>query len=269
VLEARLVYDRKQRRYFWHLVIEDGREPVPVASGITAAVDLGEVHPVAITDGEEACIFSCRELRSLAQQTNKNVAHLQKKLARCQRGSRRAKRLKQARTRMLARQKRRRRDLTHKVSRAAISWCKEKNVGTLAIGDVRDVADRTKEKKRLGRAQRQKIGNWSHGTMRKYLGYRAHAEGILVHDRVPEAYTSQTCIVCGHRHKPKGRVFRCPCCGLVFPRDGVGCANLLSRALHGEFGQVRPRSLKYRRPFQRWKHGLRSPADTRHVANVS
>jgi putative transposase len=270
LLEVRLVYDLKQRRYFWHLVLEDGQEPVPAASDRTAAIDLGEIHPVAITDGEEACIVSCRELRAIAQQTNKELAALQKKQSRCQRGSRRSRRLSRARRKLLARQKRRRRDLEHKISRATIDWCLEKNIGMLAIGDVRSVADKTKEQKRLARPQRQKVSNWSHGTIRRYLGYKAAAEGISVHDRVPEHHTSQTCLACGHRHKPKGRVFQCPACGFVFPRDGVGCANLLSRVLHGDLAKVQPRNAKYRRPFQRWcGNGLRSPADTRQVANES
>jgi putative transposase len=270
LLEVRLVYDLKQRRYFWHLVLEDGQEPVRAASDRTAAIDLGEIHPVAITDGEEACVLSCRELRSIAQQTNKELAALQQKTSRCKRGSRRSRRLSRAKRKLLARQKRRRRDLEHKISRATIEWCQEKNIGMLAIGDVRDVADKTKEKKRLARPERQKIANWSHGTIRRYLGYKAQAAGISVHDRVPEYHTSQTCLACGHRHKPRGRVFQCPVCGFVFPRDGVGCANLLSRVLHGELAKVRPTTATYRRPFERWfRNGLRSPADTRHVANAS
>jgi putative transposase len=270
VLEVRLVYDLKQRGYFWHLVLEDGREPVLAASDRAAAIDLGEIHPVAITDGEEACILSCRQLRSIAQQTSKELAALQAKKARCQRGSRRSRRLNQAKQKRLARQKRRRRDLEHKISRATIDWCREKQIGVLAIGDVRDIADKTKEKKRLARPERQKVSHWPHGTIRRYLGYKAQAEGISVHDRVPEQYTSQTCIACGHRHKPRGRVFECPACGFVFPRDGVGCANLLSHVLYGELAQVRPTTAKYRRPFRRWfRNGLRSPADTRQVANES
>jgi putative transposase len=270
VREVRLVYDLKQKRYFWHLVLEDGQEPVPAASERTAAIDLGEIHPIAITDGEEACIVSCRELRSIAQQTNKELAVLQKKQARCQRGSRRSRRLSRAKRKLLARQKRRRRDLEHKISRTTIDWCQEKQIGVLALGDVRDVADKTKAQKRLARPERQKISQWSHGTIRRYLGYKAAAAGISVHDRVPEPHTSQTCLACGHRHKPRGRVFRCPACGFVFPRDGVGCANLLSRELHGDLAKVRPTRTKYRRPFRRWfRDGLRSPADTRQVANVS
>jgi putative transposase len=268
--EVRLVYDLKQRRYFWHLVLEDGQEPVPAASERTAAIDLGEIHPVAITDGEEVCIVSCRELRSIGQQTNKELAALLKKKARCQRGSRRSRRLGRAKRKRLARQKRRRRDLEHKISRTTIAWCQEKQIGVLAIGDVRTVADKTKEKKRLAHSERQKISNWSHGTMRRYLGYKAEAAGISVHDRVPEHHTSQTCPNCGQRHKPRGCVFQCPRCGFVFPRDGVGCANLLSRVLHGDLAKVRPATATYRRPFQRWfRDGLRSPADTRQVANES
>jgi putative transposase len=269
VQEVRLVYEVKQQRYAWHFVVEEGSTPVPIEKGASAAIDMGEIHPVAITDGEEVCIVSCRALRSVAQQTNKELAEIARKRSRCQKGSRRFKRLNRARTCLRARQKRRRRDLEHKISRATLDWCREKGVDTLYVGDVREVADKTKVEKRLGRETRQKVSNWPHGAIRRYLGYKAEAAGISVHDRVPEAYTSQTCIVCGTRHKPKGRVYRCSTCGLIFPRDGVGAANILSRALHGELGKVRPTYCKYRRPFQRYRNGLRSPADTRQVANAS
>jgi putative transposase len=261
VKEARLVYDLKQHGYFWHFVVEDGHTPVPVEGGGTAAIDLGEIHPVAITDGKEVCVVSCRELRSIAQQTNKELAKINAKLSRCKKNIRRARRLKRAKRKMLARQKRRRRDLEHKVSRATVQWCQEKNVGTLAIGDVRDVADKTKQTKRLGRHTRQKVSNWSHGTVRKYLGYKAEAAGITVNDKAPEAYTSQHCLRCGNRYKPQGRVYCCPKCRFRFPRDGVGCANILSRVLHEQLGQVRPVKVTYRRPFQKCRKELRSLAD--------
>jgi putative transposase len=265
VREVRLVYDLKQHSYFWHVVVEDGITPTPVEGGTTAAIDMGEIHPVAITDGEEACVLSCRQLRSVAQGTNRAVASLQSKLSRTKRGSRRSKRLHHAKRRMLARQKRRQRDLLHKVSRATIAWCQERNVGTLAIGHIRDIADKTKEERRLHRTVRQKVSNWSHGTLRQYLGYKAEEAGIGVHDNVPEHHTSQTCPQCGHRHKPKGRTYRCTAqgCGFVFARDGVGAANILSRFLHGELGKVCPSEAKYRHPFLT---GKRSPSDTRQVA---
>jgi putative transposase len=154
LLEVRLVYDQKQRRYFWHLVLEDGQEPPAAPGDRPAAIDLGEIHPVAITDGEEVGIFSCRELRSVAQRTDKELARIAGKRSRCQKGSRRMKRLNRAKRRFLARQKRRRRDLEHKVSRATIDWCRAKAIGMLHIGDVRRVADRTKAEQRLGRRSR-------------------------------------------------------------------------------------------------------------------
>jgi IS605 OrfB family transposase len=69
-----------------------------------------------------------------------------------------------------------------------VDRAQEHAVGTLAVGDVRDVADG----KRLRRTEQQKISQWGHGTMRRYIGYKAAAAGITVVDTVNEAYTSQT-----------------------------------------------------------------------------
>jgi hypothetical protein len=45
-------------------------------------------------------------------------------------------------------------------------------VGTLAIGDARDVVDG----KNLNRKSQQKVSNWSHGMIRQYIAYKAEAE---------------------------------------------------------------------------------------------
>ena len=55
------------------------------------------------------------------------------------------------------------------------------------------------------------------------------------HALVDEAYTSQTCPQRLNCTKPKGRLYRCPVCGFVGHRDGVGCANLLSQYYTGEY----------------------------------
>jgi putative transposase len=257
VREARLVYDRKQKHHFWHLVVDDLLLPVPVVGGITAAIDMGEIHPVAITDGKEVCIVSCRELRSVGRQTCKEQQHISVKLSRCTKGSRRSKRLRIARKDMLARQARRTRNLNHKVSRETVNWSKEKHVGTLAIGDVRDVADKTTRRpkgKKPNRNTRQKLSIWPHGTTRKYLRYKHEDAGIVVDDKVPEHYTSQYCLKCGMLNKCRGRNYRCsnPECRFRFARDGVGSANILSRKVYGELGKVLPTTITYRRPFVRF-----------------
>src|SRR5262249_1676705 len=198
--------------------------------------------------------------------TAKRLSQLRAKQARKRRGSRAFRRLQRRKNRFLARQKRRARDMEHKISRTVVNWAKERQVSTLVIGDVRDVADG----KRLNPASQQKIGLWSHGRQRQYISYKAAAAGIVV-TLVEEAYTSQTCpgtlpdgSGCLQCYKPKGRVYRCPACGFTAHRDGVGCANLLSQHYTGEPGHVRPTREKYRYPFV----GKRSPLDTRELARV-
>ena len=81
-LEVRLVWDRAARHYTWHVVIEDGTKPVsPLPREHTAAVGLGEIHPAALTDGQETVIISCRALRANAQYTAKRLSELRAKQA--------------------------------------------------------------------------------------------------------------------------------------------------------------------------------------------
>jgi putative transposase len=97
--------------------------------------------------------------------------------------------------------------------------------------------------------------------LRAYLSYKAATEGVTV-VLVDEHHTSKTCPnpTCKHRHKPAGRVYRCPVCGFQAHRDVVGAANILSRQLFGELGKVRPPPLTmYRHPFLT---GKRSGLDT-------
>ena len=256
-VEIRLVYDLAQSSYRWHLVIEDGKAPEIATGQGVAGLDLGEIHPVVASDGGEGVVFSCRELRSVRQGTNRRLASLNAKLSKLQKGSRRYRALKRRKAKFLAQQKKRCRDLEHKVSHEVIAWAKERGVGTLAIGDVRDVADKTKVEKRLNRKSRQKVSNWSHGKMRAYLAYKAKAAGIEVSDKVSEAYTSQTCPCCGTRKKPRGRVYTCAGCGFGGHRDVVGATNIRSRLVNGELGGGYPPLIKYRRAFQKWtSHGV-------------
>ncbi|HKC73546.1 MAG TPA: transposase, partial [Chloroflexota bacterium] len=232
------------------------------AAGV-AGVDLGEIHPAALTDGTNAAIISCRAMRSCVQYTNKRLAALRSKQDGRKRGSRRWKRLQRRKNRFLAQQKRRTRDLAHKASGAVVQWAQDHGVGTVVIGDVRGVADG----KRLHRNQQQKISQWGHGTMRRYIGYKAEAVGITVVDTVNEAYTSQTCPRDGQRTKPKGRVYTCHVCGFRCARDVVGAANILSRHVHGEVGRVMPPPhTMYLRPFVRGRRSSR--LDTAHVART-
>jgi putative transposase len=259
-LEMRLVWDRAGQHYLWHLVVEDHLEPTESPGDRVAGVDLGEIHPAVVTDGEEAIVFSVREMRSQAQYTHKRLAEIQAKQACKIKASRAWKRLQRRKNRFLAHQSRRRRDLEHKVSRAVVQWGLERQVGTLAAGDVRDAADGVA----LGNTINQKISSWPHGRLRQYITYKAQAAGMVV-ELVDEAYTTQECPKCHKQHKPRGRNYLCPVCGFISHRDAVGSANILSRFLYSELGRILPPAvIKYRHPFD--ATGKRSPVDTGQVA---
>ena len=140
-----------------------------------------------------------------------------------------------------------------------VEFAVERKAGEIVVGDVRDVAKNGK----LGRKSNHKVSNWSHGRLRKHIEYKAEAEGIRV-SLVNEAYSTQTCPNCGHRKKPKGRVYTCPACGFRGHRDAVGAANILSLYLFGELARMPAHEPKYRFPY--WVK--RSPADTRQVARM-
>ena len=120
---------------------------------------------------------------------------------------------------------------------------------------------------RMAAKSQQKIGLWWHGKVRDYITYKAHAEGISVM-LVNERHTSKTCPRCARQHKPHGRIYRCPSCGIVAHRDVVGSVNILSRHVHGELAKILPPPLAatmYRHPA--WQ-GKRSRPDTPDLARV-
>lgn len=244
--EMRLVYNRGSRRYSWHLVVDVSEQETTRPGDKVAAIDMGEVHPVALGTGEASVIITCRELRANSQYRNKRLAQLSQAQAKLSKGSRKWRRLQAKKNRFLARNENRQRDMLHKVSRAAIEWCVENEVGKLWIGDVRDIADG----KRLHRKSQQKVSNWPHGTLRKYLNDKAEQAGILVDDTADERYTSQTCPGCGTRTKPKGRLYQCRTCHKRFHRDVVGYANILSLNEYGQLGQIMPAEPKYLKPYR-------------------
>ncbi|HEV8192566.1 MAG TPA: transposase [Ktedonobacterales bacterium] len=265
--QVKLVWDQAARHYTWHITIEDGAEPVPTPGSHVVAVDRGESRPAALTDGREAVVITARRLRATRQYTAKCLSELQAKQSGKTKGAGRWKRLQRRKHRFLAQQQRRRtHDIEHKVSRAVVDWAVECQASTLAVGDMRDVADG----KRMGAQSQQKIGLWSQGKMRWYLIYKAQAAGIQV-ELVGEHGTSKTCPRCRRQYKPTGRVYRCPKCGLVAHRDVVGSVNILSRKLHGELAMNLPPALSATMSrYAAWvsQQGKRSRPDTPELARA-
>jgi putative transposase len=243
-LEVRLVYDKLGRKYHWHIVVENGKQPKPAPGTHVVSVDLGEIHPAVVGDEHEATIVTCRERRQYSQGHAKRLASLQRALSRKTKGSRRYQQLVRTKTRMKAKHQRQMRDIEHKISKAIVEIAAQRKAGTIVVGDVRDVADGVD----CGKVQNGRMSRWDHGKIRQYIEYKGEAEGIAVKLR-DEAYTTQTCPNCSHCHKPKGRKYRCPACGFQAHRDVVGQINILSIFKHGEPGKIpAPSVVKYRIP---------------------
>lgn len=190
-------------------------------SAVVATVDLGQIHQCAVTTNTGAAlIVSGRGQRSLKRRQNKMHGEIARRQSRCQKGSRRWKKLARARHKHAGRIERQVRDLAHKGTRAVADFCAAQDVGTVFIGDPHGV--RTK---RNGRKHNQRMAQWEYGRDKNYLAQKLGRAGIASFTG-SERGTSSRCPQCGHKHKPKGRVWQCKACGFTGHRDLVGSVNM-------------------------------------------
>lgn len=225
------------------IVIEDGKENAPaVQSDVTCGIDLGEIHSIAAFEkGGNALIITGRLLRSVKQYQLKKLAEFDRKLSKCKSNSRRTKRLRRAKRRMLQKANARIRDLNHKITRAFVTWAVENKVAKVYVGNPEGV-----QRKKLRRVVSQKLSRWNFGKHLEYLTYKLEAVGISL-EKISEAYSTQTCPVCGRRHKCNSRNYRCSC-GYEAHRDIHGARNILSLGLNGRICITTPiNSTKYLR----------------------
>lgn len=196
-----------------------------IESGGVAGCDLGEIHPMVISNGVDTDIFNGRLLRSKRQYQNKLKAKLSNLIDTKKRGSKRRKRLIQTKQKQLAKIKNQIKDIEHKLTSKAVSMLQEKNIQTLVIGDVRDI----RKNINYGKKVNQKLHQWTFGSIRKKLEYKCAKVGIKT-ELINEAYTSQECLSCRKRNKPKNREYKCSC-GFRWHRDGVGSSNIRAKYL--------------------------------------
>ncbi len=114
---------------------------------------------------------------------------------------------------------------------------------------------------RRGRKQNQWMSQWEYGKDIDYLSHKSSLAGMTCFAGT-ERGTSSRCPSCGHRHKPKGRVWRCKACGFVGHRDLVGSVNIHEISF-GEKAQFpERRSTTYLRPGHTnpWQASHEDPA---------
>jgi putative transposase len=198
--------------------------------GEVAGIDLGEIHMAVSHDGENTHILNGRYLRSKRQYQNKLKEKLSKKIDRKKKGSRRRKKLVKSKQKQLSKLKNQIKDIEHKQTSRLISTLYQEGVQTVVIGDVRDLRQTVD----VGSKNNQKIHQWSAGSVRHKLSYKAERLGMRV-ELQDEHSTSKTCPVCEHKRKtsPSGRVFNCTKkeCKWQYHRDGVGAINIRRKYL--------------------------------------
>ena len=223
-------------------IAEDDDDQLPLEpTNKHATVDLGQIHQAAVATNEgDALIVSGRGIRSLKRQHSKQLGELASKRSRCQKGSRRWRKLGKTRAKLTLHYERRVRDLRHKGTRQVVDFCKEHEVESVFVGNPDGV-----RRKNSGRHHNQRMSQWEYGKDIHYLQQKSEQDRIVCFTG-DERGTSSRCPVCGHRHKPRGRNWRCKACGFVGHRDIVGAINMHPIA----YGQVVPfpKRITYLRP---------------------
>lgn len=220
IRRVELVYDKRQDKYFFHVTVSFESQ-TNISGSKVVGVDLGVVHPITASTEDKVVIYNGGVLNSKLRYRNKKLAELQKKLAKKKPGSRRYRKLVRAKRRLLAKLYNQIKDILHKYTTHFVGWCLTEGVGTIAIGDLRGIRDRVDYSARVN----QKIHQWLFRKISDLIKTKAEALGIEV-VFVDESYTSQTCPVCGKRHKTSTRNFRCTDCGFEWHRDAVGALNI-------------------------------------------
>lgn len=191
-----------------------------------AGVDLGDLRSATVYDGENTWIYSGRLLRSLVRYRNKITRQLQELISKTKKGYNRRKRLVRTKKKQLVFIERKINDILHKQTNHIVSALLEAGVQTVVIGDVRDI----RKSIDYGKKMNQKLHSWSFGKFRFMLTYKAQRAGMKVALQ-DERHTSKTCLKCGNRHKPSGRLYKCNKCGFTFDRDAVGAINIRRKYL--------------------------------------
>ena len=222
--EISMVYNRNTHIYEFHATYETHQKQSKVRAGTAVAVDMGEIHPIVAFDGITSEIYNGRYLRSLMQYREKFKAKINQLLSRCQRGSRRYKKLRRAKNRTLYHLNNLICDVRHKITSRFVSTCKAKNIETIVIGDIKHI----RQSIDYGKKANQKLHQWAFSNIQNMITYKAKAVGITV-ETEDEAYTSQTCPSCRHKKKPNNREYRCSQCGWQGHRDLVGASNILTK----------------------------------------
>lgn len=190
-----------------------------------ASIDFGEIHSITSIDNNgNAIIITGRKLRSIKRLQNKEQAKLRSKRDKLTKGSRQYKKYSRAIYKLSVKTDKQILDCVHKISKLYLDYCIDNGISRVYYGDLDSCTRNSSE--RVGKIVGQKLNDWCYGLLALQLENKLSRYGIEM-IKVSEAYSSQTCPRCGHRHKPTNRNYECQC-GYTQHRDIVGAMNILN-----------------------------------------
>jgi putative transposase len=219
VQQVRAVYEHDEWRL--HIVCRVEIDILDSPGNSVAGVDLGICNFAAVSFGNESLLYPGGALKE-------DEYYFVKKRADCDKSSsREARRLDQKRTD-------RRTHFLHTLSKAIITECIERDVGTLVIGDLAGIRENDDgEAINWGDHGNLDLHGWAFDRFTTMLDYKAEAHGINVVQK-SERDTSKSCSAC-NRTADNQRVERglyvCDECGLVANADCNGAENIRQKVL--------------------------------------
>ncbi|MEU4293048.1 transposase [Kribbella sp. NPDC026596] len=223
----RVTRDRAGR---WHLAFAVVPESIPAPkTGEVVGVDRGVTVSAALSTGE---LLTCP---GLSEREQERLKHLQRRLDRCRRGTKRRQRVKLAIAKLHARAGDRRKDWVEKTSTDLARRFDVIRVEDLRIAHMTSRPKPKPDPERPGRY----LPNRRRAKAGLNRGILANGWGALVRrleqkapgrvEKVNPAYTSQTCSVCGHcapENRENQAVFRCVACGHKANADVNAAVNI-------------------------------------------
>lgn len=187
-----------ENSYFVDLYLEK-QEPTKKTDGVVVGCDIGYKKLLVFSDGS---------------QSNTDFTKIYEKIARKKQGSKQFKRTLKERDNLINRE---------------INSLNLQGVKTLVVEDLKNVKHKSKFSKKFNNLCQR----WSYPKVLGKTGRFCEENGIeLV--KVPPAYTSQICSVCGfqHRDNRKGEKFLCGKCGVKMDADYNASINILHRGVY-------------------------------------
>ena len=121
--------------------------------------------------------------------------------------------------------------INHTISKSIVASAKAAGKG-ISIEDLGHIRRSIQGSGRKGRNKRfsTRLGRWNFGQLRMFLTYKSRLQGVLLVVVNPaETSAAQTCSVCYHIGKRKGKRFECRHCGNSMDADINASRNIATR----------------------------------------